>query len=257
MNPTDAASRRVVDWPSGTASGSNWPLNVSDVLDVITRGDDLPAFLIGYRDVGYKAFNQRCFPNFLLGRKGIADLSVSFEQRVDGSLPHSPVAGNQRKKSAPGSIGTLGFFPRSSSNATFSRHGIFREIAPWEAFYFIGAFLLLVALIYGTLNWHYLGIKARTGSQTRSSATDTSTTKPDWRPEAGARERAVCQRRKELGPRVRSSGSRYAAILRHELAQASHKLRRTRPCCRSACSPWRTRRRFQRIPCMYAYGEAC
>ena len=24
-----------------------------------------------------------------------------------------------------------------------------------EAIYFIGAFLLLVALIYGTLNWHY------------------------------------------------------------------------------------------------------
>jgi hypothetical protein len=24
-----------------------------------------------------------------------------------------------------------------------------------EAVYFIGAFLLLVALIYGTLNWHY------------------------------------------------------------------------------------------------------
>jgi hypothetical protein len=55
---------------------------------------------------------------------------------------------------APGSIGTLGFAPRFPAITNFPGAG-YSGGCFMEAFYFIGAFLLLVALIYGTLNWHY------------------------------------------------------------------------------------------------------
>jgi hypothetical protein len=45
------------------------------VFDVIPHRDDLTAFLIRYRDIGHKAFDQRRFPNFFFGREGIPDLS--------------------------------------------------------------------------------------------------------------------------------------------------------------------------------------
>ena len=52
-----------------------------------------------------------------------------------------------------------------------------------EIVYFIGAFLLLVALIYGTLHTRYIAVGPRRRFPTRLYATATITTKPDWRPE--------------------------------------------------------------------------
>jgi len=51
-----------------------------------------------------------------------------------------------------------------------------------EIVYFIGAFLLLVALIYGTLHTRYRS-RAQKKISDRLYATATITTKPDWRPE--------------------------------------------------------------------------
>jgi hypothetical protein len=48
-----------------------------------------------------------------------------------------------------------------------------------EILYFIGAFILLAALIYGTLNYHYR-TGPRAGLQTRSFGTDTSITRRRW-----------------------------------------------------------------------------
>ena len=58
------------------------PLNVGDAFDAIACRYDLPPFLVGYRNVGYKAVDQRRFPHLHLGREGITDLSVALKQRT-------------------------------------------------------------------------------------------------------------------------------------------------------------------------------
>jgi hypothetical protein len=48
--------------------------------------------------------------------------------------------------------------------------------------YFIGALILLTALIYGILNHHHRD-RRRSRSRTKSFVIDMSITEPDWRPE--------------------------------------------------------------------------
>jgi hypothetical protein len=52
------------------------------------------------------------------------------------------------------SRGNLQIFTAFSLASLTSPSGVFSG-GHMEAVYFIGAFVLLVALIYGTLNWHY------------------------------------------------------------------------------------------------------
>src|SRR3954466_5329149 len=75
-------------------------------------------------------------------------------QLLLAQLLHKLVAGNQCKNDPSGSTGTLGFFPRFTGIINFPGAESFGSCF-MEVVYFIGAFLLLVALIYGTLNWRY------------------------------------------------------------------------------------------------------